>query len=280
MKTKFAIIGHVAFNEDITPFGQKISLGGAAYYSAIGAMAANPNGVGIVAAVGSDFDLALLHQLEVNIDGVRIIQDKQTAKFTIVQREDGSRSFNAIWGASEKVYLNLFPEEYKDIDYVHLATAPPMQQLEWMRMLRKMPRKIFISVDTFEEFTKCYPEESKMVIEASDFVFINQEEALALDFENSILAKKPHILKMGSNGAKYSDGLHKIHIKAPKAKVVDTTGAGDVLAGAFFALRSNGISIRSALWESINLATISVQNFGVDHLINSLNCFHFVNADK
>lgn len=271
MKTKFAIIGHIAFNEDITSFGRCVSLGGAAYYSAIGAMAANPNGVGIVASVGNDFDFALLDQLQLSTSGVRTIMDKKTAKFTIIQQEDGKRSFDAIWGAAEEVYLHLFPEEYNDIVYVHLATAPPMQQLKWIKMLRTISRKITISVDMFEKFAMDYPNESKQTIIASDFVFLNQDEALALDFENSVLSKKPHILKMGSNGALYSDGLHKLHIKAPKVDVIDTTGAGDVLAGAFWALRSNGVSIKSSLWAAINLASISVQKFGVNHLVSSLD---------
>jgi len=46
--------------------------------------------------------------------------------------------------------------------------------------------------------------------------------------------------------------------------VVDTTGAGDVLAGAFLALRSVGVDVRAALRHAVAIASASVVDFGVD----------------
>ena len=50
-------------------------------------------------------------------------------------------------------------------------------------------------------------------------------------------------------------------------EVQDTTGAGDVLAGAFLALLDSGIGIGDALNQAVVLATKSVKFLGTNKLL-------------
>jgi ribokinase len=52
---------------------------------------------------------------------------------------------------------------------------------------------------------------------------------------------------------------------APTAEVVDTTGAGDMLAGAFLALELARVPPLAALDAAVRIATASVEAFGVDN---------------
>ena len=267
MSVKFAIIGHIAFNRDITPFGDVVSIGGSAYYCGIGASLANPSGAGIVSVIGNDFNKNSIKSLNIDSQGIASSETEKTAEFVITQLEDGSRLFKAQWGVAENVRTDIFPESYSKIEYAHLATAPPHQYLKWIEMLRGLSQEVFISIDTFEYFAVNYPKESREAIRLADFVFINEEERNLLELDINSL-NKPYVLKLGAKGAIYCNGLKKIHAKAPKVKAVDTTGAGDILAGAFLALVSNNKKEDFALKMAVEIASLSTESFGVNHLLD------------
>ena len=50
----------------------------------------------------------------------------------------------------------------------------------------------------------------------------------------------------------------------PAAQVVDGTGAGEILAGTYLALRARGLPEGRALDNAVRAATSSVTEFGVD----------------
>lgn len=269
MEIKVIIVGHIAFNKDITISGTRVSIGGAAFYSAVGASLGGGNNSGIVALVGEDFDLNKLSNLSIDLTGIQTIKDKKTARFTVTQLENNSRTFSANWGVANDVESNVYPIKYSSAPFVHLSTAPPQQQLEWIKIIREVNPKTLISVDTFEQFAIDYPDESLMAMKEADFIFINKEEASILDFKNSPLFSKPHILKLGADGAIYRDKKSYFHIKAPVVKVIDTTGAGDVLAGVFLSQIAKGETKKAALKTAVKLASNSIRRFGVNHLFTS-----------
>jgi len=79
---------------------------------------------------------------------------------------------------------------------------------------------------------------------------------------------KPTILKKGPKGATYIDNQEGIifTIEAPNVKVVDTSGAGDTLAGIFLASLSRGIRVQDALKAGVEMASKTVTDFGVEHI--------------
>ena len=216
--------------------------------------------VGLVAQVGPDFDLAPLRRLNVNLEGVIRLRGA-TARLCIDQLDDGSRTFSADLGVAADARLDSFPSSYLNASYIHLGTAPPQQQLEWLRFLRGRPCSAQISADMFEHYVATDRGNSREVCDHADLVFLNQQEYDGL--YSSAETKPPRILKGGSEGASLlADGL-VYHVAAQQTQVVDPTGGGEILAGVFLALRVDGRSECDALEYAIRAATSCVEDYGV-----------------
>jgi sugar/nucleoside kinase (ribokinase family) len=257
------IIGHLAANEDRTAYGTKVSMGGSAYYCAVGASVVEPSIVGVVAPVGHDFDIDVLARLGVDCDGVRRYAGT-TPRFVMTQAADGTRMFNATWGVAGQARLDAFPRHYADARHVHLATAPPEEQLAWILWLRRNVAGSTVSVDMFEAFASSQRAQSRQACLLADVVFLNDDEARLLAWARPEGNAQVTVLKHGRDGAEYIDLWRRSAIPTVPAPAIETTGAGDVLAGVFLALRSSGINPEVALRHAVAVATSSVQSFGVD----------------
>lgn len=265
------IIGHLAFNHDVTPYGDVVSYGGAGYYSAVGASVVSEN-VGIVSRVGkNDQGEKIVGQLEtygINTVGVECVDNQNTAKFATKQDALGSREFTADLGVAENVNIQLFPKEYRAASYIHLSTAPPEQYITWIDALHHLANQhTIISIDTFETFVRQNSEKTIEAMKKAGLIFINEEEWKTLsNIDSFAWLTVPYVLKRGAGGASYIHNTFQIDIKAPKVTMIDNSGAGDVLAGAFLAARAKGTSITDALTMGVEIASQSVTQFGVDHL--------------
>lgn len=268
---KTVYIGDIAFNTDITPKGSKTSIGGAAYYSAVGAITAskisrnNPS-VGIVGPVGEDFDLEYLSSKGINTDGSPVLVNERTCHFVITQHTHGARDFSAERNVASIVRTDIFPDHYKTAEYIHLATSLPQNYITWISHLLDKTNAV-ISTDAFEAFASEYPQETIAALNMSQLIFINEVEANILEKKGKIRTDVPWVLKRGSGGASYLNGRNEITVRAPKVKTIETTGAGDVLAGVFLGLLSNGYETEESLTIAVNIASLSVTKFGVEHLI-------------
>lgn len=265
-KINVAIIGDLAIGENITPSGSKTSPGGAAYYSMIGAVNFSPN-IGIVAKIGDDFERKILEDRGVDARGVKQISGK-SCRFIAIQHEDNTREVIAERGVAETVDPKIMPRDYLSAQFIHLATQLPEHALIWLEYLRGHPA---ISVDTFEDFVELYPEESKKMLDLAGMIFINLTEYKALGLTEHSYPHKPVVLKLGKDGVIYRSPKETISIPALKVTTVETSGAGDVLAGAFLTLLSLGVSTATALEKATHLASQSVTQFGVEHLLAQHN---------
>mgnify|MGYP003599170892 CR=1 FL=1 len=70
------------------------------------------------------------------------------------------------------------------------------------------------------------------------------------------------IITLGENGSLLYDGKEKIHIKAKKADVLETTGAGDSFIGAFAYKLLSGSSYKEAAEFSSLVSAITVTKMG------------------
>jgi ribokinase len=266
------LVGHLAWNEDRTPSGTRTSRGGAAYYCAVGATSGVAPTTGVVAAVGDDFDIGAVERLGLDTAGLTRVPGGTTARFVITQLADGTRTFGASWGVAGTVDVGAFPAAYRRARHVHLATAPPEQQLVWLEHIGGWPRHPTLSADVFEPFVRQFPEATRRVVRAADVVFMNEEEAALLRATEQPWPPGDVVLKRGAAGAAYYHGspapaspISPICAPAPPTRAVETTGAGDLLAGAFLALRMRGVSPGRALDAAVRVASASVTDFGVDH---------------
>ncbi len=257
-----AIIGDVAWNEDITPSGSKVSPGGAAYYAAVGASRYSDK-VGVVAKIGRDFDTTVLTQKGIDIEGIRIKENGATCRFVITQHPDNTREFAAQRGVAGIVETAIFPDAYVSAKFIHLPTQLPEHALTWLEMLSGHTH---VSVDSFEEFVEKFPDLTKQMFRKASLIFANEAEFNIVRELGETVFDTPIVLKKGKSGAEYIHGNDIIMIPAPVVASVETTGAGDVLAGAFLAQRAKGVPVETALEKAVNLASLSVSAFGVEHI--------------
>ena len=261
------IIGDLAFNHDIAPNGEKTSIDGAAYYSAVGASLFNKK-VGVVAKIGGDFDLSYLHKRSIDIEGVKVIPDGKTCRFVLRQYSNNTREFSAERGVTTTVETKISPKTYMKAKYIHLATQLSPHCLIWMDALENNVEGV-ISADFFEAFVKQFPNESQWIFKRARIVFTNEVEFSMLRQLGKISFKMPIILKKGATGAVYIKGTKIIAVDAPKVEAIETTGVGDVLAGAFLALRAKNISVAKALEKAVYFASQSIADFGVEHIVTA-----------
>lgn len=265
------IVGDLAFNEDriVTddqPIVVQTSYGGSAYYCAVGA-STQQGEAGVVATVGPDFNLSRLTNRGIDIDGVTVVPEEKTARFILTQYPNNTRDFAEERGVARNLHTESFPTTYLTAQYIHLATGPPEHHLIWVETLnRRISEATTLSADTFEAFAKNHPQETSRVLQAVGMIFINEEEFRILRQFGTVSFSVPTILKKGPAGAVYIAGNQTIEIPAPPVEVVETTGAGDVLAGVFLALRAQGVPVEQALKKAVNVASQSVTEFGVEHL--------------
>lgn len=86
------------------------------------------------------------------------------------------------------------------------------------------------------------------LIDALDFVFVNEHEARLYTGSASLEESIPHwrarkaitIVKLGEAGAVWLAPDRDIHVSAPKVKAIDTTGAGDSFNAGFLVAWMNG----------------------------------------
>jgi sugar/nucleoside kinase (ribokinase family) len=257
------VVGHVGWATNQGPHGTRASLGGSGYAAAFATSELIADRVGLVAQVAADVDLRRLRDLGLDLAGLTVWPGA-SARFHITRHLDAPRAFSSELGVAAAPQFDTFPESYFGAGHIHLATMPPGQQLGWLHFLRGHGCQAPISVDTFEHFVQKQPEDSRAACDLADLIFMNEAEYHGLYRDNE-LPKAPAILKGGPRGAGFiADGMTHAASPIPAVQVVDDTGAGEILAGVFLALRACGLTKGEALGYAVRAATQSVTEFGVD----------------
>jgi sugar/nucleoside kinase (ribokinase family) len=108
------------------------------------------------------------------------------------------------------------------------------------------------------------------LIDALDFVFVNDAEARLYTGESSLEAAIPHwrerkaitIVKLGDQGAVWLAPNRDIHVPAPKVKAIDTTGAGDSFNAGFLVAWRNGRKPEQCLAAGNKVGAASTRHAG------------------
>lgn len=257
---RLVIIGHVGVATDLTVRGSVTGPGGSGFAAAFAA-AALLGGTGLVAQVGEDFDLGVLSALGIGMEGVSVLPGA-SARFRIEQSRDGSLSFTSDLGVAAEPRFDRFPAAYLQARFVHLGSAPPRQQLAWLEYLRARGCQAQVSVDMFEPFVAAEPDACREAGAHADLIFLNDAEYQGL-YDGRTHPPVPVVRKHGPGGAEYLAGEVTFRVPAPPADEVDPIGAGEILAGAFLALRARGLAADQALTYAVAAAARSVTEFGV-----------------
>ena len=194
---------------------------------------------------------------------------RQTTVFE--NREGPSGRMQRVWARAGRIDPRAVPDLPLEIEILHLAPVldevPPhgdfLQGLKY-RMLVANPQGWFREVTPqgtvrprVPDLTAC-PRFEALVV---------SEEDLAADLPGllSLLRQKTRylVLTRGAEGASFFHGSEERFLPARRVKAVDTTGAGDILAGAFFALLSGGENPLQALEKAMEMAAIGVTRPGL-----------------
>jgi sugar/nucleoside kinase (ribokinase family) len=278
------IVGTVAFDELITPWGESGRIiGGSATYASLSA-ANFKNDISIVSVIGEDFPeskLELMREKGIDTSGIRRVDGGKTFFWKGKYHQDMNTR------DSLETELNVLadfdpviPEKAKDAEYLMLGNLTPSVQMKVLKQMNKRPKLVIM--DTMNFWMDIAMDELKEVIKEVDLLTINDEEARQLSGEHSLIkaarkifamGPKYLIIKKGEHGAMLFHGDQKFFAPAlPLEEVFDPTGAGDTFAGGFIGqiVREDDISFENMKLGVIYgsaMASFCVEKFGTEKLL-------------
>ena len=184
---------------------------------------------------------------ETNVKPMMLTTDTPTGCAEAIISKDGERTFATYLGAALELCADdIHPEMFDgwDIFYVEgylvqnhalLDAALPMAKAKGLKIALDMAS--FNVVEENRDYLR------KLTRDYLDIVFANKEEALAFthcETPEAALADIASmcdiaIVKLGAEGSLIQHGDQKVTIEPIPAKVIDTTGAGDLWASGFMA---------------------------------------------
>jgi len=277
------IVGTVAFDELITPFGESGRIiGGSATYASLSASNLCKD-ISIVSIIGEDFPeekLALMRSKGIDTEGIKRVEGGKTF-FWKGQYHNDMNSRDSL--ATELNVLADFdpiiPEKAREAEYLMLGNLTPAIQMKVLKQMKQRPK--LVVMDTMNFWMDIAMPELKEVLKEVDLLTINDEEARQLSGEYSLvkaaakifeMGPKYLIIKKGEHGALLFHGKELFYAPAlPLEEVYDPTGAGDTFAGGFIGhvCDSDEVSFESmkrGIIYGSALASFCVEEFGTHKL--------------
>ena len=278
------VFGTVALDTTRTPFRTETRiLGGAATFASVSSSMFVPTS--IVAAVGSDMPAEHIRALSskgIDTKGIIIIQGSKTFHY------DSSFDYDLSNRTTNKTELGVIagfdpviPEEYIKSDYVYLANNDPKQNI---KILRHFQNPRLVVCDTIEFWINGSRDDVVKMIEMTDGVVINDNEARLLCKEANLAKCAKKIMSWGSKFAIIKKGENgailftKEGLVFPAAaffldEIVDPTGAGDSFAGGFLGhIARKGVMDFATMKEAVIygnvMGSFAVEDFGIKRLLS------------
>ncbi len=272
------IVGSVAFDSVETPHGRaEMALGGSASYASIAASYfSRPQVVGIVGDDFGEHHMGKLHGHGVDVRGIETVAGKTF-------HWKGRYHENFKDRDTLETALNVFqhfnptiPGAYRNTKFVLLGNIDPRLQLS----VRKQTNNAeLVAMDTMNFWINTERDALHEVLAHVDLLFINDEEAMQLAEEWTVLGAAGKIRQWGPRYIVIKRGEHGAVLFGPDvtlyvpavllSRVVDPTGAGDTFAGGFMGhLSRSGSLDRSNLaaaltWGTV-MASFAVEAFSVE----------------
>lgn len=277
---KLAVVGSI--NMDMTVTAERIPLkgetlrgdslshipGGKGANQAV-AMAKLGADVEMFGCVGNDENgrnlLKHLKEVGVKTDHVDVLEDTPTG-IAMITVGDNDNTIIVVPGANGRVdreYVDGIKEELKKFDMVVLQHEIPLDTVHYVIEFcaeQKIPVVLNpapaaeVPMDIIEKVTYVTPNEHEAVL-----IFGNELTT------EELLRKYPEklVITQGSRGVSACLKNQEIlNVPVRPAKVVDTTGAGDTLNGAFAVQIANGADMKNALTYANTAASLSTEKFG------------------
>jgi sugar/nucleoside kinase (ribokinase family) len=249
-------------------------LGGSATYFSLAASLLRP--VALVAPVGRDaeaeFRRVLDRRRDIDLDGLRVL-DAPTYRWFA----DSAHGRNVDLGSQDSIYDHwtpALPPGYRGWGFVGSMRLD--RQLDATRALAGCG---LLAADAMRSYVEAAPADARIVVELADWFFGNEEELAALGGGEAETFRvrwglRGLVVKRGPGGATVfteHGEHHEPALRDPPA--VETTGAGDCLAGAMLARWLERDARPDALPEALRwgvaAATIAISDVGVRAIANA-----------
>ncbi len=277
------VVGSLAFDSIKTPAGfKKKCLGGSAnYFSLVASRYASVKTIGVVGEDYEDAHIEILATRGVDVSGIER-QPGLTFHWEGRYKEDlnEAQTLATHLNVFEKFNPQLSPA-HKSCDVLFLANIDPKLQLS---VLEQADNPKIVAVDTMNFWIETKYDDLKKVLKKANILFVNQTEALMITRESnavgaaSVLSQfgpQVVVIKRGEYGALlYCKGEYFALPAFPVKNIVDPTGAGDSFAAGFMGhiikrgLDLNPKDLRRACLEGAMIASFTVEDFGLNRLIN------------
>ncbi|AGB36265.1 carbohydrate kinase family protein [Natronococcus occultus] len=199
--------------------------------------------VGLIGSVGDD-DNGLLarHELEetgVSIDGVRIVEDADTAVKYLLVEDSGEVAVLGNDGVNEAVGPeDLEPERIRASSHVHLTSQRPDTAAE----IASIASEADVTV-SFDPGRRLGDRDYGDALALADVIFVNDREAETMledEYSASTFDDRLVVVKHGADGALvHAPDGDRVH-PGFEVETVDTAGAGDAFAAGFLATMIDG----------------------------------------
>lgn len=255
----YLMIGHITRDE--TPAGPR--LGGTSTFSSLMAKALGLR-VGLVTSWGADLPLGSLSEIQI----INLPAEHSTT-FENITTPEGR--IQTIFHVANNIDLNLIPEQWLGASIVHLG--PVAQEVE-PTLVRHLSNSLIGTTPqgwlrTWDDDGRVMPTEwpeASFVLSNVGAAVISSED-LGFDesrIEEMAIASRVLAVTDSSDGVRlYWNGDIR-RFPPPRVNEVDTTGAGDIFATAFFYRLYTTRDPWEAARFAVQLAAISVTRAGLD----------------
>jgi sugar/nucleoside kinase (ribokinase family) len=263
----YLAIGHITIDKTAEGKPSSARLGGSAAYAALTAKALGMR-AGIITAWAEDFPLGPLADIPI----INIGAD-QTTVFEHL-RTDESRTLRIESQATFLEYHHI-PEAWRQPRILHLAPVAREVSPRILRYFRDStlgltPQGWLREWDANGEVRVSHWEEADLLLSHADAAVIAREDVGhdADQIERMAAACPILAVTEGAKGAVLYAYGEEHHINAPPVQSVDSTGAGDIFAAAFFVrLHLTGDAMDAARFAT-QLAAQSVRRVGLESVPN------------
>jgi hypothetical protein len=258
----YLLIGHLS--RDLTPDGDR--LGGTVAYAALMAYALDLR-VGIVTSWGNEFSL------EPFMGSLPIVNNPTEHSTTFENLETHQGRVQILHHVASPLDFYIIPESWREAPLVHLAPIAQEVESSLVRyfptaMIGITPQGWLREWDKSGHVTLTEWPEASFVLQHADAVILSIEDVHHDEerIEEMVMSSRVLVVTEGVKGGRVFWNGDVRRFSAPKAQVIDSVGAGDIFATAFF----HRFHITRDPWEAARFATqlasISVTRAGIDSI--------------
>jgi len=267
-RPELLVAGSVALDTRDGPFGKvEEALGGSAVYFALAASLIVP--VRVVAPVGADGAKRVAQAFSGHHINTELLQILKAPTYRWRARQEHGR--NVDLGSRDSIYNHwtpALPDGFRGWAFV--GSMRPDRQAQLTAMLNGSQ---LLAADAMLSYVQARPPEARDVLRRAAWYFCNQEEFTALGGKDPDEFRRQWwlqglVIKSGALGlAAYTEyGVVRVPALTDRP-VVDTTGAGDALAGGMLArwMSTGGqpAGLQDALVWGVACASITISSVGV-----------------